>query len=179
MHPLDSIVVFKSTRFWLHQRNLLPSKWEIRPDKHARILASSVGITVYNTPASCLPVSELIRRSIQFLVVFDPSLYDTNVLTARQQIASFLHEIGHIVNPPRKESIDIDGTMKAVGLMECEVYADDYARYCGYGADFAEALEAMQVHSPKTFSGTAIDRRIQRIRTDPGNANLYLNLKEG
>ena len=171
---LDDIALYRNTKIWMRRHSIMPSQWNLSPEEAKRITSAGIHITVYNTPASCLPLVQPIEAGLRYLIVVDPAPLDSGKLTPKQMIATLLHEIGHVVNPPIKGIFDPDYyLMQLKGVKEDEVFADDYARHCGYGADFADALECMKQQEPGTFDTDAVKYRIDQIRTE---AQVYLNL---
>ena len=170
---LDDLALFPSTKRWMLRHSILPSQWNLSADEAQRIASAGIRITVYNTPASCLPLVQPIEVGLKHLIVVDPAPLDSGKLTPRQVIATLLHEIGHVVNLPTPGIFDFDYMMQLKGVREDEVFADDYARHCGYGTDFADALELMKQAEPASFDTEAVKYRIERIRTESQlNRNL-------
>lgn len=157
----------------MRRHSIMPTQWNLSVEEAQRIVAAGVRISIYNTPASCLPLAMPIEGGLKHLIVVDPALLDSGKFAPRHMIASFLHEIGHAVNPPIKGSFGWDYMMHLNQVNEDEIFADDYARHCGNGIDFAEALDLMRQFEPRSFDTKAVEYRIERIRS---NAQVYLNL---
>ncbi len=171
--PFDNLAIFPSTKKWMKRHSIMPAQWNLSGEEVQRISSAGIRITVYNTPATCLPLLPAIEAGLKYLIVVDPAPLESGKLTPRQMIASLLHELGHVVNLPIPGIFDFDYLMQLNGVKDEEVFADDYVRHCGYGIDFAEALEAMMEIEPHTFRTTAVNFRIKRIRE---NTQLNLNL---
>lgn len=157
----------------MKRHSIMPAQWNLPPKEARRLADSSIRISVYNKPASCLPLAKPIEEGLKHLIVVDPAPLSSGLFTPRQMIASLLHEIGHVVNAPVPGVLNGEFHLHMIGVAEEEVFADDYARHCGYGADFANALEVMIQVEPQTFKNEAVKIRIERIRS---NAQVYLNL---
>ncbi|WP_395745116.1 hypothetical protein [Prosthecobacter sp.] len=170
---LDEIALFPKTQRWMKQYSIMPSQWNLSPEEASRITAAGIRISIYNTPASWLPLAASIEGGLKHLVVVDPAPLSSGIFTPQQMIASLLHEIGHVVNAPVPGFLNGDYMLHMIGVAEDEIFADDYARYCGFGNDLADALEVMMQTEPRTFNNEAVKYRIQRIRN---NAQIYRNL---
>jgi hypothetical protein len=76
--------------------------------------------------------------------------------------AVLLHEVGHTLNPAPADR-----------NTESEQYADDYARYCGFGVALRQNLERCLRDQLMGFEPDAVNERIRRI-TPAGPLNLNL-----
>lgn len=170
---LNEIALFPKTQSWMKHHSIMPSQWNLSPEEASRITAAGIRISVYNKPASWLPLAASIEGGLKHLVVVDPAHLSSGKFTPQQMIASLLHEIGHVVNAPVPGFLNGEYRLHMIGVAEEEIFADDYARHCGYGNAFADALEVMIQAEPKTFNNEAVKYRIERIRS---NAQVYLNL---
>lgn len=170
---LNEIALFPKTRSWMKRHSIMPSQWNLSPEEASRIIAAGIRISVYNKPASWLPLAASIEGGLKHLIVVDPTPLSSGEFTPQQMIASFLHEVGHVINAPVPGFLDGEYRLHMIGVAEEEIFADDYARHCGYGNAFADALEVMIQAEPKTFNNEAVKYRIERIRS---NAQVYLNL---
>ena len=170
---LGEIALFPKTQGWMKHHSIMPYQWNLSPEEASRITAAGIRISVYNRPASWLPLAASIEGGLKHLVVVDPAPLSSGTFTSQQMIASLLHEIGHVVNVPVRGFLNGEHMLHMIGVAEEEIFADDYARHCGYGNDFADALEVMMQAEPKTFNKEAVKYRIERIRS---NARIYLNL---
>ena len=90
-----------------------------------------------------------------------------------------LHEIGHVVNPPPTATMNTTADIAdllALGTTTAqrqEVFADDYARHCGYKETVASGLEKLARLQPNEFDNANVRRRIERVRDhDDINRNL-------
>jgi hypothetical protein len=179
---MNRIVKTKASFNLLKKHCVLPDSWDIPDQEKERIKNSNIGVTTIISPASILNVDE--NRPLDnlcHLVVLNVPILVDAFDNERQFISSILHEVGHAINLPKPRT----GNDLYVYKMETseagtslptddEVYADDYARFCGYGDDFAEALSLMRERGEYGFDSLAIQTRIDRLRNP--NEKLQLNL---
>lgn len=181
---VDNIVIGDTARIFLERKHIMPSQWDLPPEKVSQLLQANIRLTVV-----CWPASQFRIQPTQFqgmeavdLIAIDKSVLDCGdlKLEPREHIAMILHEIGHVLNPvPRQISdsglprgadpaawIVQQKHRKAESLEQTEMSADEYARVCGYGVEIASSLEKLVAFAPKLFELTQVQRRVQRIKDD-------------
>jgi hypothetical protein len=104
-----------------------------------------------------LPIEWIPEAPMKYTVQLDAYLIDkwmTQAAFSRGElIATILHEIGHVVNVPPPDCQD-----------SVEHWADDYARYCGFGQPLLSALEKLITLDPEHFDTPITSGRIDRIK---------------
>lgn len=190
----DSIVGDDLARAILTEFNLMPSAWNLPEDEQRRIVNQDLKLCLVQnlsgTPARHLanrvpPRQPRVEISKQFL---ESTCYDLD-----EKRATIIHELGHEVNPPPKEisskqkdenSVDQIAEYMHSSSREAqitkdaevdELYADDYARYCGLQGELHSALRKLH-EQEVSFKSNSTLQRIARLEchTTP----LLLNLVE-
>ena len=170
---MDELLVTNAARKLFTLRGILPSTWAIPSDEKTRLSQSPIGIAIFNSPASVLNLDiSPIPPRVRFLIVIDGGPLHAETITPQEQIGVLLHEFGHHVNPPPKPTDDAAliaswGRLASGSnhLSEDELFADDYARHCGFGFHFANAMEKMKNIGVPGFDHPSIDERIGLLRT--------------
>jgi hypothetical protein len=157
-----------STFQWLRRRNLTPSTWGLNEDRKKQILGANLLITIMRSPASCLRLPN--NPSIRHIIIIDPVPLERNQFTREEQIATILHEIGHVVNPPPNNpppNTMANYVTSLAGDNPDEFHADDYALQCNYGAHLSSALRKIVSSTDQADISDndrqAINRRINRL----------------
>jgi hypothetical protein len=190
----DSIVGDDLARTVLTDLNLMPSAWGLPEVEQQRILNQNLKLwLVHNlsrTPARHLanrvpPRKPRVEISQLFL---ESTHYELN-----EKRATIIHEVGHEVNPPPKvtspepkveSSVDQITEYMHASSREAqitkdadidELYADDYARYCGLQHALRSALHKLY-DVEEDFKTTSTLQRIARLERH--DTPLLLNLIE-
>src|SRR6266404_789592 len=102
---IDYIVLGSTARLMLGKHGILPSMWRLPDEEPERIIAANVLVTVVLSPACQIALSPnpLIRLPKAFVVAIDLNYLEAGRLSARECVALMLHEIGHVVNEPKRE----------------------------------------------------------------------------
>lgn len=171
---MNNILFTPSTRKWFSRKGILPDSWEIPVPEQQRIKNAPIAISLFNSPACSMPLSDLLRNrpGVRDVVMLDCVLCETKCLSEVDIVAILLHEIGHTVNLPPCFYEDADDYAVPEGDME-EYYADDYVRHCGFEEVWVNLLKRMRRENVYGFLGDSIERRIQRIED---GEKLRLNL---
>jgi hypothetical protein len=157
----DSYVLVN--RQLLKDANLMPSTWGLPNGESARICLARVALFPVSWPA--LKWTPTSCSHIKHLVIFDTLYLRTGSIRQPEFKALLLHEIGHVVNPPKNYN--------PADTSESEFYADDYVRHCGFAEDLANCLEVLMRLDPDGFDFELTMMRINRIKNDD---TLLLNL---
>lgn len=171
----DQIVVGSHTVAFLKNRGLLPSDWKLPSGEETRILTAAVRITSISSPATKVSYNTNPFKMMDSLnlVIFSSAEFDAASLTPQEIVAALLHEIGHVLNVPRRNPASTDKVAeeyvaemvrKEQGSDELE--ADDYVRYCGYGDKLIACLEKFAGHDKKGFTSSLTQKRIARLKSD-------------
>jgi hypothetical protein len=148
----------KSAGLWLGKRNLLPSQWGLSQTEIERIWQSGVAISLANSPACTIPLSDICRAipKLTHVITLDSKSLEAwlsdGSFTRKEVIATLLHEIGHVVNERPYTHMDSE-----------EFWADDYARHCGNGLQLAEALEKLIKFDPEHFDHDMNHQRLIKL----------------
>ena len=94
----------------------------------------------------------------------------SGTLSPDEQVSVILHELGHIFNLPP------NGYYMNQSLEE-EMYADYYTHHCGYGLQFAEAMNKMRANGVCGFNVPEIVTRVNEL-TNGSGPQPRLNLPE-
>lgn len=180
----DSIVEDETSRQILVSANLLPSEWRLPVVEEGRILALGVKISAQvklrgEWPACYVGAENLIEVANDFL--------ESGDFGRDEKIATMLHEAGHAVEAiqsklveKRDVKIGANPYLKAMNrcygddrnaiALEEELFADDFARHCG----FKEAL-----HSVLLTLENIDPQRIKRIEeNEPILRSFELNPRD-
>lgn len=172
---IDCIVLGSTARALLGKYGILPSMWRLPDEEPERIIGAKVLVTVVLSPACQIALSPnpLMRLPKAYVVAIDLNYLEAGRLSPRECVALILHEIGHIVNEPRREpaaastdELAARFANRAAAKENIEFLADDYARHCGYGTEIASSLEKLIVSDPQKFDNVAARERIERIRRE-------------
>jgi len=190
--PIDSIVQDEFTRSVLEELNLMPSSWSLPEDEQRRIVTQNLKLylvkNLSGTPARhaanrVSPRQPKIEISKEFL---ESASYGVD-----EKRATIIHELGHEVNPPANEisSKPMIGTSadEIADYMQAsssesqvtkdadidELYADDYARYCGLQDALRSALYKLY-EQEESFKSNSTLQRIARLECH--ETPLLLNL---
>lgn len=147
----------------LKNAGLMPSVWGLPAGEPARICKAGIGLVPATWPGFKWTPSG--HNHIKHLVVFDTLYLRTEAIGCHEFRAFLLHEIGHVINPPK------DSYMAKSCVHE--YYADDYVRHCGFSEDLTNCLEVLRRLDPISFDSDLTMQRIRRIRD---NEPLLLNL---
>jgi hypothetical protein len=178
---MNSIIKSGTTYNLLKRHKILPDSWAIPDSEVARIINSDIGLLSIFSPAANLAVSSKYDiDKVKNLITFNASFLEGSIISGRQIVSIILHEIGHILNSPiPRPHTDVyymnrstSGTSVPV---DEEIYADDYARYCGYGCDFANALSIMRNRGEFGFNCPTIQIRIDRLKNPSQELLLNFN----
>lgn len=171
----DSIVGDDLAQEILTDLNLMPSEWNIPDDEQRRILHRGLTIrVVHNLDESNWPAFEN-----QGVLTFSADAFVSGELSRDQLLAVILHEVGHRVNPLTYMDAMIAELAKAgadqatKAANRDELYADDYARHCGYSAHLKTGLNLLMALR-ESFRTQSTRERIARLETDV--QPLLLNL---
>ena len=136
--------------------------WSIPNAEVQRINEASIEIQITNTSTD--PVADTYRDTSRniFIIKINTTYLDGNQITPEQQIGIILHEIGHRLNPAPYSAARVMNASE-----DCELYADYYAHYCGYGEHFADALEKMKIGKVSGFTSQEVTNRITTLRNQP------------
>lgn len=177
---VDRIVIGDTARIILERKHIMPSQWDLPPEKVSQLLQANIRLTVVCWPASELHIqsAQLQGTEVVHLITIDKSVMDCAdlKLEPREHIAMFLHEIGHVVNPPPSQPAGLvlggdpalwfvqQKRIKDDAVEQAEMMADEYARGCGYGVAIASSLEKLVAFAPKIFDLAQVQRRVQRMK---------------
>lgn len=180
--PIDSIVKDEITRSVLEELNLMPSDWGLPEDEQLRILHR--GLTIRAEPDLNDPNWPAFENS--GVVTFSSNAFVTGAFSREQLLAILLHEVGHRVNPSPKVDDDpysadlyvdallkLDLDQKTKPANRDELYADHYARHCGYSDHLEDGLRLMY-EIRENFRIQSTRERIARLEAD--ERPLLLNL---
>lgn len=168
------VVVGDRTQALLRPRGLLPSQWRIPFAERQRIRDSNIKLGLVFPPASQLSLTTAAASGPKriYVVTIDLKSLDAYTLTQREIIATILHEIGHVVNPYPPSGVPNSGESSAEHspTMLREMYADDYARLCGFGNEIASSLKKCSEKNPNEFMPDQVEARIRRIAESVENS---------
>jgi hypothetical protein len=140
---MNSIIKSGTTHNLLKRHDILPDSWDVPDEEKTRIISSDIGVLSIFSPAANLAVTPKYQiDKVKNLITFNASLLEGSVISSRQIVSIILHEIGHILNMPKPRPITdyiyfmARSTSGTSVPADEEIYADDYARHCGYGNDF-------------------------------------------
>lgn len=182
----DSIVIDKLTKDLLAKLGLMPSAWSIQENERKRILdsklqiAATVDLAAKNWPA-CADCK--VRK-----IMIGQDFLENDGFTTTEKAAIMFHEIGHIVNPapPEASTISKSGDEWMEDYLSAmdpgrspaspsELYADDYARHCGFHEALISVLKKLR-EQKESFKTESILQRIERVESSVGP--LLQNLSE-
>ena len=168
-HPVadfDAIVEDERSHAILLATNLLPSSWKVPHTEEVRILGFGVKLKVVpkvrGTGTACYVGSEnLIEVAEDFLTSTD--------YRRDEKIATLLHESGHAafaVNAETTKRNEVKGAMdsylgsmeryfgdrSAATTLEEEVFADDFARLCGFSEPLHSVLLKLDQIAPERIA---------------------------
>lgn len=164
-----------SAEEFLSINQIEPQIWQIPQEVRAKITNEKIGVAVFNAPASVLDLSvSPLPADLKHLIIIDKGPLKARKITADQQIAMLLHEIGHIVAPPPPKPNSPTGQRNIACYLEAlakkpsddEVCADQFASHCGYAEHLAEALAAMLRLGVPGFDEGITKKRIELLRAD-------------
>lgn len=184
----DSIVEDEISRQILASANLRSSSWNLPDIEMMRILVSGLRIKIEerlaskNWPACVDRHKKIVYVARDFL--------ELENFTQEEKLATILHEIGHIVNREPEDPQITDKTQEDciadlfLALREqdnpsdtpagiSELYADDYARYCGFSDQLGSGLRLLY-EIRRNFQIQSTRERIARLEAD--ERPLLLNL---
>lgn len=158
---IDEIIVTDSARKILEKHQILPSHWQLREGTAERIIEANIRLTIMYSPASQI---NLPPGDYGSLVVADVSLLEKGVITPEMQVGIFMHEIGHVLNPPPTgPNTNYVDALAYGDKFDEEVSADQFAVACGYGQSFASALKVFRERGTYGFDSDAVAERIRRL----------------
>lgn len=165
---IDDIVIGTYSRAWLDKRNLLPSTWGIDKGAIERIRETNIRLTVMYSPASVLtlrpnPLHDLEATAI---VLIDANIFENPKLTREENIATMLHEIGHVLDEskPRAAAVPAHNPSNYMAAaQEKENAADDFACQAGYANQIASGLKKLAEMMPEKFANELVKTRIERM----------------
>lgn len=171
---IDDIVIGSSARSWLNRKNLLPSKWGLDQYHAEKIKNANIRLTLMYSPASVLSLAPnpLDGLAEVRLVVIDANAFEHPKLTREENIATMLHEIGHVFDDmqPKQSLVDAlkAGNYNATtrSPVQRENAADDFAREAGFGQHIASSLRKFVEIHPEKFANAGIDERIRRMEAE-------------
>lgn len=171
----DSIVGDDLARTVLTDLNLMPSAWGVPEDEQRRILYRRLTIRA----ASNLEDPNWPAYQNQGVVTFSADAFGSGQLSRDQLLATLLHEVGHWVNVlPYADIFIVE--MKKSGADQStkpanrdELYADDYARHCGY-SDHLKTCLYLLMAARQSFRINSTRERIARLEAN--EQPLLLNL---
>jgi hypothetical protein len=168
------VVVGDRTQALLRSRGLLPSQWKVSDVERQRILDNNIKLGLVFPPASQLSLTAASASVVKriYVVTIELKALDAYEFTQREIIATILHEIGHVVNPNPPSGVSNCGEAGAeiTLAMLREMYADDYARFCGFGNEIASSLKKCSEKNPSEFKPDQIEARIRRIAEKVDNS---------
>lgn len=184
----DSIVGDENSWQILASANLCPSSWNLPDLEMTRIFVSGLRIRIEKKLASKNWPAFVDRHKKIVYVARD--FLELENITQEEKLATILHEIGHIVNREPEDSQITDKTQEDcianlfLALREqdnpsdtpagiSELYADDYARYCGFPDHLGSGLRLLYEIS-NNFQIQSTRERIARLEAD--ERPLLLNL---
>lgn len=173
--PFNSIVRDEFTQSILVKVNLMPSEWGLPEDEQPRILHR--GLTIRAEPDLNDPNWPAFEDS--GVVTFSSDAFVSGDFSREQLLAILLHEVGHWVNPllymasfiAEMDKSGADQSTKPAN--RDELYADDYARHCGYSHDLKISLDLL-IATRQSFRINSTRERIARLEAD--EKPLLLNL---
>ena len=176
---MNKILVTNAARALFNKFGITPDSWNIPESERERICKSGVGIAVSYTPASVMDLkTSPIPPEVSALIIIEGTPLLEEFITPPEQIGMVLHELGHHLNAPPAARSGMDAWVQALSKPEIdlgELYADDYARHCGYGAEFRSAMIKFREGGRFGFDGEEIGRRIGKLGED---RELMFNLRE-
>ena len=162
----DEIIVTDLAKSFLEENGILPSQWKLPMGESKKIINAGVKIAIMWTPASEIKLPACVSPDeYSHMVIIDASYLSQKIITPDMQVGVILHEIGHVVDHSKSGgNIDYITIMKYGRQFENEVSADQYASLCGYGSQFAEALQTMRDKGVYGFDSDSVAERIRLLK---------------
>jgi hypothetical protein len=162
---IDDIIVGVCAGKWLKRNNLLPSSWGLNNDQVQRIRDANIRLTIMYSPASVLtlqpnPIKDSDKTRF---VIIDANVFEDSRLTRDENIATILHEIGHVLWEVTRKTVSVSDTSQYLSNADCENAADDFAGKVGYGGHIASGLRKLAEIMPRKFDNENVKTRIKRM----------------